>query len=361
MERMAVELSNVLDPAEFDVMLCATRAGGPAGDELRDGVPLVVLHRRSRWDVSGISRFGRLVRSREIEVVHSHGRGTAKLVSLCRATGLISSRHVFHDHFGEIEIDDRVEPGLRLAARTGVDRYLGVSRALCEWAVDGLGLRPDRVALVPNGIDLRRFDAEKLGQTQGLPDGLPTAPDAIVAAAVAGFREAKDHPTLLRALASCENRHRVQLVLIGASSGDAYARRCHTMIADLGLSGQVRMLGARTDVPAVLAASDIGVLSSASESGPLALLEYMAAGLPYAVTEAGELGRAVKAAESGFVVPPRSPAALGAAIDRLVSMAPSERRAMGARGRSLVLERYDQRRVAAEVAAVYRSVVRSDR
>lgn len=345
MERMAVELANLMDPSEFEVAMCVTRQEGPMADELDASVPLRVLYRRARWDPAGMARFARLVRARRIDVVHSHGRGTAKFVGLCRAARLIRSRHVFHDHFGSIDVDRRVDRGLKLATHLGVDRYVGVSEALCRWAVGCLGVPHARVTLVANGVDARRFEPA------------PRAPAGTVTVVmVGGLREVKDHTTALRALGGSEHRQNVELLVVGPTYGDGYERACLGLVDDLGLGSHVRLLGPCTDIPAVLAASDIGVLASRSESGPLALLEYMAAGLPYVVTNTGELARRVRSSGAGFVVPPGDVDAWRAALDRLIAMDPAERTAMGLIGRALVLERFDQRLAAGEVASVYRSL-----
>ena len=72
---------------------------------------------------------------------------------------------------------------------------------------------------------------------------------------------------------------------------------------DLGLQSQVIFLGKRIDIPAILCASDIGVLSSKSESFSNAVVEYMAAGVPVVATDVGGVREAVDEAVNGYVVP----------------------------------------------------------
>lgn len=351
MERMAVELANILDGDQFSVTVCATREGGPLEEELNEGVKVSVLGRTARWDVSGIDRFRRLVKEQGIDIVHSHGRGTAKLVSLCKVAGAVPSRHVFHDHFWSDDVGTPAMSALRLAARLGIDRYVGVYQPQCEWAVSALGINRERVHLVPNGVDVGRFVEHPTARADRA---------TIVLVMVAGFRSVKDHPTLLRALSRSAHRHQVELLLVGPASPSEsqYERRCQTMIADLGLGDQVRVAGPRTDVPALLSSADIGVLCSKSETGPLALLEYMAAGLPYVVTDTGQLTKSVNGSGSGFVVPVGDADALSAALDRLVAMGPKARKAMGDKGRSLVVDQFDQRRSVEALVRIYRSLMR---
>lgn len=345
-ERMAVELASLTDPEEFAVSLCATRAGGPLAAALSDDVPLDVLGRRRRWDAGGVLRFRRIVRDRRIDIVHTHGRGSAQFVALCRAGGL-RVRHVFHDHFGGVDVDAHAGAGLRLACRWGVDAYIGVHRTLCDRAVETLGLPASRVHLVPNGVMVGRFTpATPADENQNLR-----------LVAVAGFRPDKDHGTLLRAVAQC--RAPVELLLVGATAPAhaGYLADCRALVDHLGLAQRVTFAGGRDDVPVVLAGADAGVLSSRTESGPLALLEYMAAGLPFVVTDTGEVTARVKESGAGLVVPVGDPTAMAAALDRLAGMAPAERAAMGARGRARVEAEFDQWVVARRVADVYRSML----
>ncbi len=345
-ERTAVDMVNLLDPDEVDVSLCATREGGPLAEDLRAGVAPVVLARRGRWDPSGMAAFARLVRRRRIDIVHSHGRGSAQFVALCRQVARLPVRHVFHDHFSA-GCGDSAGRGVRIAVRAGgIDAYVGVHRLLCDWAVASLGLPRSRVHLIPNGVDLGRFPA-RLARPGARP---------LTLAMVAGLRPVKDHPTMLRALLGCSRRADVELVVIGAESDHAYAATCRAMIAELGLGAHVRLVGQVGDIPTALAAADIGVLSSRTESGPIALLEYMAAGLPFVVTDTGELAEAVRGSGAGFLVAPGDTDALAAALDAVIGLGEEGRRAMGARGRALVVERFDQRATVARVAELYRSL-----
>jgi len=351
-ERLAVELANLMDPAEFEVSICATREGGPMAAVARRHVPVVVLGRRATWDPAGLARFGRLVRERGVDVLHSHGSGPARLAGLCRASRFAPARHLMHDHTGDRGGDG--DPLLRLAARAGVDAVIGVSEPNCRWAETALRLPPGRVHRLPHGVDVDRFrKPPPIHRAELAP-----ADGRLLVAMVAGFSPAKDHPTLLRALSAARHRDRLHVLLVGPrfDSHAGYHDRCLALVDELGLGGQVTWLGPRTDVPAVLAAVDAGVLTSRYESGPLALAEYLAAGLPYVVTATGEVTEAVRGTETGFVVPPGDAVQVAAALDRLVDLPPEGRALLGARGRALAEKRFDLRGAAGPLAAIYRAL-----
>lgn len=341
-ERVAVDIANSLDPQRFDVRFCSTRVDGPLRSTIDDRIPVTILGRSATWDIPRLVAFARQVRSDGIDVIHSHGRGTLKFVSLASAMGLIDVRHVFHDHFGWLHIDRGAGPGLRWALQSSVDAYVGVDARLCDWAVSVAGVEPDRVHLVRSGVDVERFGH---APAVDLHDELGLAPGTLVLLMVANFRPQKDHPTLFRAIAELPEhlRSRLQLVVTGSTTADrGYHDNCVAMADRLGIGDQVHLLGARSDVAGLLAGADAGVLSSKNETGPLAILEYMAAGLPFVATDTGEIARAVKELDVGFVPPPRDHHEVADALAALLSLSDAERRAMGARGRHEAETRFAQ-------------------
>jgi glycosyltransferase involved in cell wall biosynthesis len=87
----------------------------------------------------------------------------------------------------------------------------------------------------------------------------------------------------------------------------------------LGIEGRVRFLGHRTDIPQLLAVSDLFVLPSLYEGLPLSVLEAMAAGKPVIATQIGGTSEVVTDGETGLLVKPRDSNALAAAIQRLLT------------------------------------------
>jgi hypothetical protein len=123
------------------------------------------------------------------------------------------------------------------------------------------------------------------------------------------------------------------LLVVGRNDGiqDQLQRR----VDDLGLTKRVHFLGSRRDIPALLAAADIGLLVSHQEGFSNAILEGMAAGLPMIVTDVGGNAEAVQDGKTGLVVPARDPDRLAAAIVKL-SNDPAARAAFGRSGQHRV-------------------------
>lgn len=180
-------------------------------------------------------------------------------------------------------------------------------------AVHGeLGYDTGRMVVIPNGYDLARFAPDAAARARlraqwQVPEGVP------LLGMVGRFDPLKDHANLIRALGLLKGRGiDVACVLVGTGV-DAGNTALRQQIEDAGLSAQVRLLGRRDDVPAVMNALDLHVLPSAGEAFPNVLAEAMACGTPCVTTDVGDAALIV--GDTGWVVPPRNPGALAAALE----------------------------------------------
>ncbi|TSE29269.1 glycosyltransferase [Tepidimonas taiwanensis] len=178
-----------------------------------------------------------------------------------------------------------------------------------------MGYDPDRMVVISNGYDLTRFqpDAaarERWRATWKIPPGVP------LIGMVARWDPYKDHANLLAALAAVRRAGvAFQAVLVG--SGVTPDNPCLTaQIREAGLSGDVLLVGPQRDIPGVMAALDVHVLSSAAEAFPNVLAEAMACGTPCVTTDVGDAAAIV--GETGWVVPPRDASALAAVIQQAI-------------------------------------------
>jgi glycosyltransferase involved in cell wall biosynthesis len=168
---------------------------------------------------------------------------------------------------------------------------------------------------------------------------------------VGRFETPKDYPTMLRAFADLR-RTRPEALLVGVGRGPLQAETV-ALARELGLDQAVPIAGVRRGVPQVMNAADGYLMSSAWEGMPMVLLEAGAAGLPIVATAVGGNRDVVRDGETGFLVPPRDPGALAAAMRKLMSLPAAERVRMGQRGRDHVETRYGLAQVAERWEAVY--------
>jgi glycosyltransferase involved in cell wall biosynthesis len=171
------------------------------------------------------------------------------------------------------------------------------------------GAPPDRLHVIANGLV---FAAG--GDRAATRAALGLAPDTLAIVVVANLIAYKGHADLLAALAAARARLPGSWVLLCVGRDDGIGADLAARAEAAGLAAQVRFLGQRDDVPDLLAASDIAVSASHEEGSSNAVLEAMAAGLGVVATDAGGNAEAIRPGIDGLLVPPRDPAALGAAL-----------------------------------------------
>jgi glycosyltransferase involved in cell wall biosynthesis len=214
---------------------------------------------------------------------------------------------------------------------------------------ESLGIRPEKVYVVSNVIDLAAFDrAAKQGDAPAL------APSRVVVMSVATHLPVKRLERFVAALA----RARSELpalagVLVGAGPEDD---RLRALARGLGLGSQdISFLGARDDVPRQLRAADLLLLTSQQEGFPNAILEAMAARLPVITTPAGDAGVIVQDDVTGYVVPFDDVEQIAERVVRL-ARSPELRRSFGRAGRLRVEQCYSSEQLAASLLGTYRSI-----
>ena len=325
---VAVNLANLLPRERYRPFLCTSRREGALGGEVAADVGRLDLGRKRRFDGRRSVRLVDFVRDHEVRILHAHG--TALLVAAMASLVPPYPAVVWHDHYGRFGIEDRPAWIYRLLALS-VDAVIAVTRPLAEWSRDRLRVRSDRVWYIPN------FVCE--ATPEGTPPDLPGEAGSRIVC-VANLRPQKDHPTLLRAMELVARRAPVaHLLLVGAVGDPAYLEFVEGEIARRGLARNVSMLGQRMDIPAVLLACDIGVLGSASEGLPLALIEYGMSRLPAVATRVGQCPEVLLDGAAGVVVPPGSPEPMAEALLGLLA-SPSRRAELAARLHRRVREVY---------------------
>ncbi len=354
-ERVMVELINGLEKFDVDVRACVTRTDTQYANLLRPETELVVLNRTKTWDIPAILRFSNYCRRTKVDVLHAHGRSSVLFCALIKLLNFNRIKLIFHDHFGEIANDRSASLILRLTNRVFVDFYIGVDTLLMDWAITILGMSASKTAVLTNCIDTRSFRARLLAANG--QDSLPKN-KRFSAAMVANLRPQKDHPLLIKALANADRaREQLHVLFVGSQADEVYTNHCKQLIADYRLYENFSFLGPRDDVPEILASVDFGLLSSRSESGPLVLLEYLSAGLPFLATLTGGIALQLRDFGHGIFSPPNDPECFAEKLDELVSLTDTEKVEIGARGQQLVDDKFNLSNQIKELIEIYSRVI----
>ena len=162
------------------------------------------------------------------------------------------------------------------------------------------GYKKEKLVVVPNGYDLERFRPDPIGRSE-LRGLLGISDDEIVFGMVARFDPVKDHENLIRALKVARERGLCFKCLLIGRNVVRENTDLSKKIEDAQLEKSFILLGQRVDIPAVMSALDIHILSSKDEAFPNVIAEAMACGTPCITTDAGDASEIV--GDTGWVVP----------------------------------------------------------
>jgi glycosyltransferase involved in cell wall biosynthesis len=336
------------------VLLISLTPLGAMGLQARNrGVPTESLEmRRGLPDPRGLLRLRRLIRDWRPDIVHSHMIHANLMARALRLLGLVPAL---------VSTIHSVREGgrLRMAAyklTNGlVDQMTIVSEVAAQNFI-GAGVFPrDLLRVIPNGVDTERFQ-NLAAASRASMRGTLSLGSAFVWIAVGRFEAPKDYPTMLRAFSTLHPQ-RPDSVLLLVGEGPLQTDT-ESLARELGLSGAVRFLGVRNDVPELMRAADAYVMSSAWEGMPVVLLEAGAAALPIVATAVGGNPEVVRNGESGLLVGPGDPAGLAEAMLRLSALPESQRRSMGIRGQEHVRAQYGLDRMVERWEDLYSEVLK---
>jgi glycosyltransferase involved in cell wall biosynthesis len=333
-ERLAIQTTTRLDPERFDRTLCASRRFdvaiskrhvANALEELRAaGVRVIGLKRTSARQVWAWWPLYRLLRRERVDVLHAHKLGSNLWgTAIGRLAGVPVI--VAHEHTWSFE----GKPWRKLADREVIARgssaFIAVSREDRRRMIEVEGIDPEDVLFLPNGIPAPPPAAggDVRAELQ-IPAGAP------VIGTVSVLRPQKALDVMVRAARILVDEFPHLRVLI-AGEGDRRPA-LEELAEQLGLADTVLFLGVRTDVPDVLAALDVAVSSSDFEGSPLSVMEFMEAARPMVATRVGGVPDLIEDGVHGLLVEPQQPAALAAAVARMLRDREAAR-AMGERAR----------------------------
>lgn len=212
-----------------------------------------------------------------------------------------------------------------------------------------IGYRPRRWKTIANGFDLNVYKPQP-DTRAAVRRSLGISEDVIAIGIFARFDAMKDHETFVRAAGMTKD---VQFLMAG-SDVDANNATLRRWIDEAGIADRTHLLGFRTDVPRLLNACDVVVLSSAFGEGfPNVLGEAMSSGVPCVATDVGD--SALVIGDTGRIVAPRDPDALSAAMRELASLGHAGLRALGARARERIRQQFDISSIVRQYESMYES------
>jgi glycosyltransferase involved in cell wall biosynthesis len=283
------------------------------------------------------------------DLVHSHGWDAAMIGTLALSNLVLP--HVIHIHTTDVWLESRQ---LKHQLRRMLTRWMlnrpdttvvavsdGVRRHWCRTL--GVPLRSIRVIL--NGVDTKRFQPLSNGRR---PNG------AVTLGIASRLQSNKGLEDLVDALAILA-RDNLRPTLVIAGEGKLRGA-LEAQIERLGLRQQVKFLGFVNDMERFYQSIDVGVLASPREGLPLFVLEAMSCGVPVVATDVGGTKEALRDGIDGFVVPAHEPAALAAALRKLIQD-PDDRQQKGSNARTRIEADFSRTVFFEQVSRLYQEML----
>lgn len=323
----------------------------------RDDVQYLSLHKPPGHGVKLYPRLLQLFRELQPAIVHTRNLAALECQVPAALAGVpvrIHGEHGrdAHDPDGSV----RRYQWLRRAYRPFVHRYVALSRELAHYLEHRVGVPPQRIAQIYNGVDLTRFD--RGSATRFAPPGCPFSDPALfVVGTVGRMQTVKAQPLLAQAFVRALQmqpalRERLRLVMVGDGPLRADAQ---AVLDAAGVRDLAWLPGERADVPDVMRGLDCFVLPSLAEGISNTILEAMACALPVLATAVGGNAELVVTAgkgQTGRLVPAGDVAALAAG---LIAMSADAAAAveMGRAGRERVERQFSLRSMVASYQSLY--------
>ena len=356
-ERGTVEIAQAIAAAGWRAVVAS--AGGPLAAQIeRAGgvhvtLPLDGKNPLAMW--ANVGRLRRLIREREISIVHARSRAPAwSAWYAARQTGarFVTTFHGFYS----------ARTGLKRrynAVMTWGERVIAVSAFIADHVAGVYGVPRSRLRTIPRGIDPAVFDPARVsaGRVERLRGAWLDDGDGPVVILPGRLSRWKGHGTAVEAMARLD-RPDVRCLFVGAEAEGGNGAAVRKAIDDAGLAGRVRFAGVCDDMPAAYLAADVVVVPSTEpESFGRVAVEAQAMGRPLVAAEHGGTRETVLHGETGWLVPPSDPGALAGAIAEALGLAPDRRRSMAEAAMRHVRSRFTLEAMRRDTLAVYRELL----
>jgi glycosyltransferase involved in cell wall biosynthesis len=356
-ERGAIDLAAVLAAVGWASYVASS--GGPLErDVLRAGASHLKLPLASKNPLvmrRNSAALARLIRQLGIDIVHARSRAPAWSAWLAaRGTG----RHfvtTFHNAYGARTALKRHYNSIMAWG----ERVIAISDFVADYAASVYGVGPDRLRTIPRGVDLDAFDPTRVGAQRiislarewRLHDGKP------VVMLPGRLTRWKGGLEFIAAIAATGRRD-ICCLVVGSEQRRGFRQELETAIRDRGLADLFRIVEECRDMPAAYMLADVVVSASRDPEGfGRVIVEAQAMGRPVVATNHGGARETIVPGATGWLVPPRDPAALAVAINDALSLKIDERKRLAQHAIAHVTSHFSREVMCARTIEVYEELL----
>lgn len=306
-----------------------------AEEARRAGLAVEIVTERRRFDWRVLPQIRGIVEDWRPHLVQTH---QVKSHFLMRLSGL-PRRHLwlaFHHGYTRVDVKMLLYNQLDRWSLRAADHVVTVCQAFAR-ELEQRGVRPERITVQHNCVEPPGLVAEE--EVCALRSRWQLGEGMAVLLSVGRLSEEKGHADLLRSLAELRRRNaglNLRLLIVGDGKE---RQRLEELRRGLGLEQEVIFAGHQDWMAPYYRVADVVLISSHSEGSPNVLLEAMAARVPVVATRVGGIPEIACDGETALLVPPRQPAAMAAAIERLLC-SPEERTRLAEAAYRLVESRF---------------------
>jgi glycosyltransferase involved in cell wall biosynthesis len=296
-----------------------------------------------------IWRLSKLLKQQQVDIVQSHGH-------LATVYGTIAAKiagvWVIFSHVPGLNRSRRLRRKLvNLLVLRWVDKILTTGEAVKEDILrSNFAVRDSQVLSLGNSIDYEKYSGVQINRQQA-KEAVGLKPDSFVFGTVGRLVPTKDHFSLINAF----NRAKLsipsaQLLIVGEGS---LLNQLKEQSKQAPSANSIHFLGRRDDIPELLKAMDVFVLSSVAEGMPRVILEAMAAGVPCIATNIGAVPEILAGGEFGRLVEHRDSEAMAGAMIDFAKEEPSKREVMVQKAKQRVMDQYRHEVIIKKLENIY--------
>jgi glycosyltransferase involved in cell wall biosynthesis len=301
------------------------------------------------------AKLARLIRQLCIDIVHARSRAPAWSGWAAARATRCSFVTTFHNAYG-------AHTALKMHYNSVMargDRVIAISDFVADHAARIYGIGRERLRTIPRGVDLAIFDPNRVGAQRiidlarqwRLPDGVPVV---MLPGRLTRWKGGLDFVAAVAKL----GRRDICCVLVGAEQRPGFRRELERGIWERGLAGLFRIVEECRDMPAAYMLADAVVSASRNPEGfGRVIAEAQAMGRPVVATDHGGACETVVPGLTGWLVQPRDPAALAAAIGEALSLTADEREQLARRAIANIAAGFTRELMCARTLAVYEELL----
>ena len=336
-EKVLVNIANMMHSRGVQVIVVLFMSTASLDKQLHPQIPVHYLHRKGRFDRAAMGKLKLLLQP--CDIVHIHSRYNLRYFMVAKYVQSISHpKVVFHEHVpGYTKLDFFTRMLFK-----GLNAYIAVLQSICDWANSQHLVQPSKVFYLPNIV----------AQPANPIVFIQNKHHRIVM--VGNFRRVKNHLFAIQLAEQLNNG--TTLDLYGMIEDQGYYDELVRYINNHNLGEKVNIIRGVNNLYDVIGRYDIALHTATHETGPLVLLEYMQAGLPFLTYKTGDVAHNISSSLPQLVMQTFNQGDWLASVNTLLTNE-SLRQTIKLNMKQVVQENYTEEKYWQQLSNVYKQVL----